>query len=191
VLSAWLCASHHCLLLLQIEALTVFCFMCLYFVFFALWSPSEADSMWCWSGILLDIFYTVHIPIKTYLGWDTFATWSGLLCCEPEPPMPQQPEQPAADSFELKSVSFAPSVTGRSSDKSYGSVDLQERAPKETAPCDEEQPPPDATSAQQDSPKSSRYRLLKTQIARSPVPKPRPWQAPRGSRVPRGDDNEL
>jgi len=44
-----------------------------------LWNMGEAGSTWCWTGILLDIFYVVYPHVRQWRKWDTITEWKWLL----------------------------------------------------------------------------------------------------------------
>jgi len=62
----------------KIEALNMYLFAMLYVIFFLLWG-NEAGSMWCWTGIELDLFYLIYPVLKDRFGWNGIATWQGLF----------------------------------------------------------------------------------------------------------------
>lgn len=64
----------------KIEATCFFAFLSLFFLLVvAGWSVGEAGSVWCWSGILLHVFYLLFPHLKNRFSIPSITTWRGLL----------------------------------------------------------------------------------------------------------------
>lgn len=63
----------------KVEAVCLYLFMGLYFGMILAWNMGEASSTWCWSGVLLDVFYVVYPHVKQWREWKTVTDWCELL----------------------------------------------------------------------------------------------------------------
>lgn len=62
----------------KVEAINLFLFTTYYGVLFYIWGH-EAASLWCFSGIELDLFYLIYPLLKDRFGWKGISTWQDLF----------------------------------------------------------------------------------------------------------------
>lgn len=66
----------------KVETIAWMIFFALFAVMFAAWNGGEAGSTWCFSGILIFVFYVVFPNVKERLRINAVTSWSDFLPCQ-------------------------------------------------------------------------------------------------------------